>query len=395
MSTESGLVTAAARVTAGKLEASASREENVLDDSDPTYPDQTVLGARYKLGADASLFYTQRISDDPIVPIGDFSGTGFSALPTTSELNIGIESRVADNTRLTSRYQIDQGISGPDAFAVIGAVTQINLGRGLAGTFGGERGTLVKGAGDNYTSGTFGVAYVGSRRFKASARYEGREREGYSGLFSAGAAARVTGGVTALARGEWLDSPPGLIQTDSRSVLAAFAVRPATSDRVGALFSYQFVDRNTPIPAFGQPGDALGWRHRLSTDGYVQPARRVELYGKLAWQQSSDPGRFVSTYLGQGRVQIRIMRFLDVAAEERYIWQPDTDSNRAGGGLELGVWAIADMRAAVGFSFNDTRDPLGRDSEGRARGVYVTFSTKLSRLFNLMGSAPPAAEVRR
>ena len=78
------------------------------------------------------MFYTQRISDEAIVPVGDFTGTGFSALPTTSELSIGVESRVTDATQLTSRYQIEQGINGPDAFAVIGVSTQLNLGRGFA-----------------------------------------------------------------------------------------------------------------------------------------------------------------------------------------------------------------------------------------------------------------------
>jgi hypothetical protein len=34
---------------------------------------------------------------------------------------------------------------------------------------------------------------------------------------------------------------------------------------------------------------------------------------------------------------------------------------------------------------------LGQYLERRARGLYFTVSTKLSRLFNLMGSTPPAA----
>ena len=103
-----------ARLAIGsRFEASAGREQNVYDQDDPTYPDQTTLGARLKLGANTSAFYTHRLSDSPIVPVGEFTGTGFSALPTTSEFSLGVESRVTDATRLTSRYQVDQGINGP------------------------------------------------------------------------------------------------------------------------------------------------------------------------------------------------------------------------------------------------------------------------------------------
>jgi hypothetical protein len=392
--TNSGLITAAARVTIGNLEASAGREQNVLDDADPTYPDQTTLGARYRFTQDTSLVYTQRISDHPIVPVGDFMGTGFSLLPTASDLTVGVESRVTDATRLTSRYEIDRGVNGPDAFAMIGVVTHLDLGRGFSGTFGADHGTPVTGAGAEYTSGTVGLSYLGSNRFKASARYEGRDRDGYSGLLTSAFAARIAGGVTGLVRSEWLEPGRDLGEKRSVSVLTALAVRPITNERAGLLLSYQYVDRDLPIQAFGQSRNALEWRHRLSTDGYVQPLRRLDLHGKFAWQRANDLDQSAGTYLGQARARIVLHRFVDAAIEERYIWQPFTDTSRRGSAAEIGFWPAADLRAAVGYSFDDSRDPLGRDLEGRARGVYVTLSTKLSRLFNLLGSTPPSAARR-
>ena len=47
--------------------------------------------------------------------------------------------------------------------------------------------------------------------------------------------------------------------------------------------------------------------------------------------------------------------------------------------MEMGFWPLADIRIAVGYNFRDTRDPLGRDLQGRDKGVYLTLSTKLSR----------------
>lgn len=393
---ESGLATAAARLAIGdRFEASASREENVGADNDPTYPDQTMVGARFEVGDDTALFYTQRISDDPIVPIGDFTGTGLFALPTRGELAVGIESRVADTTSLTSRYQIEQGVNGPDAFAAIGAVTQLDLGRGFAGTFGGEHGKLVSGAGDDYTSGRVGLSYLGSNRYKASVRYEGRERDGYSGLLTTGLAARLIGGITGLFRADWMDAPAPERDADALSFLGALAIRPVTNDRAGLLFSYQYVDRDGAVPVYGSRAESLGWRQRLSTDGYLQPIRRLDLHGKFAWSEtgtSTDP--IVSTYLLQGRGQLAITRFVDMAIESRHIRQRFTDTARRGTAAEVGFWPMADLRAAIGYSFDDTRDPEGRDAEGRARGVYGTISTKLSRLFNLMGSTPPPAQSR-
>jgi uncharacterized repeat protein (TIGR01451 family) len=388
--TDSGLATGQVGVKVGdRVDARVGREQNVKDDDDPTYPDQTTIGARVRVQEDTSIFYAQRISDDPIVPIGNFTGTGVASLPTKGEIAIGVESRVHEATRLTSRYQVEQGISGTDAFAVVGAMTQIDLGGGFRGSFGGERGQLVSGNGDDYTSGSVGLAWLGSNRVKASARYEGRDRNGYTGLVSAGAAARVAGGITALGQGQWLNSRE-TTRGHAVSVLAAFAIRPATNDRAGLLFSYQHADADGVLLTVGTASDVLGWRDRLSSDGYLRPFTRLELYGKAAWQRTASVDTTgVDTYLGQGRAQFTLFRFLDGAIEERYLRQPDTDSSRRSTAAEIGVWPLADFRVALGYHFQDTRDPYGRDREGRSKGVYVTLSTKLSRLFNLMGSQPP------
>jgi hypothetical protein len=156
------------------------------------------------------------------------------------------------------------------------------------------------------------------------------------------------------------------------------------------LFSYQYFDRDGTLQAFGAVRAGSAWRHRLSTDGYVQPLRRLELFGKFAWEEAPLSGSdAVDTYLGQARAQFTLFRFVDAAIEQRYIRQPVTDSSRSSAGTEIGVWPIADLRLALGYHFQDTRDPFGRDLQGSDKGIYATISTKLSRIFNLMGTAPP------
>jgi hypothetical protein len=214
-------------------------------------------------------------------------------------------------------------------------------------------------------------------------------------LFTAGAAARLYAGFTGLARIQWTSSD----QTTTgagKAFMAALALRPSTNDRLGWLLSYQFVDRGLLLLPTVAPGNSTtGWRHLLSTDGYVQPLQMLELHGKFTWQQTDDLlGLSTDTYLWQGRAQVMLSKRFDGAIEQRYIWQPVTDSHRNGTALEVGFWPIADARVALGYNFHDTRDPYGRDLQGRDKGVYVTLSTKLSYLFDLFGSRPPVAAER-
>ena len=245
---DSGLFTGQAIVKVGdRFEARAAREQNVRDDTDPTYPDQTLLGARWKMTKDTSLFYTQRISDSAIVPIGDFATTGFSQLNTKGELNVGVESHVQDATQLTSGYRVEQGINGPDAYATIGVLTHVKLGHDLGTSFGLEHGQLVSGPDQSYTSGSLAVDWLPSNRFKTTTRYEARDRGGYESLFTAGAAARLYAGFTGLTRIEWTSSDHTSIG-DAKAFLAALALRPLTNDRVGWLLSYQYVDGGASLP---------------------------------------------------------------------------------------------------------------------------------------------------
>jgi len=96
------------RITS-RLQASVRREQN-LTDSDPTYPSQTLLSARYQINAATRLFLTQRFASAPIVPIGDLSHSGFTSLNSTRETSLGVETRWRQNTSLTSRYQIENGM---------------------------------------------------------------------------------------------------------------------------------------------------------------------------------------------------------------------------------------------------------------------------------------------
>ena len=170
------------------------------DDTDPTYPDQTLLGARWKMTKDTSLFYTQRISDSAIVPIGDFATTGFSQLKTKGELNVGVESHVQDSTQLTSGYRVEQGINGPDAYATIGVLTHVKLGHDLGLELRPRARPARERTGRELHERLIRGRLAAVQSLQGDDKYEARDRGGYESLFTAGAAARLYAGFTGLTR---------------------------------------------------------------------------------------------------------------------------------------------------------------------------------------------------
>ncbi len=391
------------RVTS-RLQTSLRREQN-LTDSDPTYPNQTLLSARYQINEVTRLFLTQRFASAPIVPIGDLSHSGFTSLSSTQETSLGIETRWRQNTSFTSRYQIENGINGADSFAVLGVVTRVPINKQFAADFGVERGELVSGNGSSYDSGRVGFSWLPTDRYRATVRYELRDQGGLGQIFSIGSAGKITDDITVLGQFQHsyaafsgnttpYMSPTFNSLSNTTQGTAAMAFRPLKSDRAGLLFSYTL--RQMQIA--GAPNSQNDNVGLLSTDGYLQATRNLELYGKVALSDRTakiDNGTDVSTmtYLFQGRTQLRISRAFDAAVEARILRQPVTDTQRWSVGNEVGYWILKDLRLALGYNYKSI-DEYRADflSNPIRHGVYFVMSTKLSNLFNLFGTPKEGLE---
>jgi hypothetical protein len=130
----------------------------------------------------------------------------------------------------------------------------------------------------------------------------------------------------------------------------------------------------------------------LSSDGYFQATKRLELYGRVALRFSANGQAdlpFVSTltYLTQARAQYRLTRQFDWAGEMRLMIQPSSSTQRSSYGTELGWWALPDLRLGVGYNFAMATEPAGSTVIGPRRGFYFTITSKLSNLFDLFGTA--------
>ncbi|HEX8773328.1 MAG TPA: hypothetical protein VF735_06945 [Pyrinomonadaceae bacterium] len=388
--TDSDLLTAAveAQLT-DKLNVSIKREQNI-GEADPTYPNQTTIAATYTINQWTRLFFTQRLASAPIIPIGDVAQTGFAFTEARQETAFGVETKVGKYTSLIGRYQLENGINGADSFAVIGLQNSLPISDELSLELGFERGFHLAGEGDSFNVATLGFGWTPTEDFRASARYEFRNRAGMGQLFNVGAAGRLGYGITTMARLQWMKAD--FLGRNSTSIdgMAALALRPRESDRTGLLFSY--THRSLLQDSLDGLGPTRDRSDTLAADGYVQATRALELYGRFALRlnangQSDLAYASTLTYLTQARAQYRLMRRLDWAIEARYLMQPSSRTTRSVYATELGFWALPDLRLGGGYNFTLAGEPEGSRLLPTKRGFYFTVTSKLSNLFDLFGTS--------
>jgi uncharacterized repeat protein (TIGR01451 family) len=389
-SVDSNLVTASAEMKlTDKLEVSVKREQN-LGDADPTYPTQTTLAATYQVNNWTKFFLTQRLASAPIKPIGDLTQTGFAFSNARRETAIGVESTFGKYTSVTGRYQLENGISGTDSFAVIGLQNHLPINKELSLELGFERGFHLAGNGNSYNSATLGFGWSPTEDFRANARYEFRDRGGLGQLIAFGAAGRLGDGITTMARFQMSRASFEGRASSSLEGMAALAIRPLKSDRAGLLFSY--THRALQQQGVKDSEETRDQMDSLSTDGYFQATHNLELYARFALRfngnsQAGLPYASSLTYLTQGRIQYRLTSRLDWAGEARLLFQPASGTQRSVYGTELGFWAIPDLRLGVGYNFTLAGEPTGSSLTPARRGFYFTISSKLSNLFDLFGTS--------
>jgi uncharacterized repeat protein (TIGR01451 family) len=391
--TDSNLITAGAEVkVTDKLQLGIKREQN-LGEADPSYPNQTTLAATYQFNASTKVFLTQRLASAAIMPIADFSnaGAGFASTGSRRESALGIETRFGKYISATGKYQLENGITGADTFAVIGFQNRLPLNQRLSLELGIERGFHLAGNGHSFNGVTTGFGWQPNEDFRAFGRYEFRDRAGTGQLITLGAAGRIREGITVLSRFQLTRSGLEGHNTSSLEGMAALAIRPLNSDRAGLLFSFNH--RSMSQSANGST--PLLTRDRIdsiSTDGYYQATKNLELYAHLALRFSSNGQAdlpFVSTltYLTQTRAQYRLSRRFDWANEMRLMIQPSSGTQRTVFGSELGFWVIPDLRLGGGYNFTIAGEPSTAQTLPARRGFYFNISSKLSNLFDLFGTS--------
>ena len=263
---------------------------------------------------------------------------------------------------MVGRYQLENGISGTDSFAVIGLQNRLPLTKKFSVELGFERGFHLTGPNESFNSATLGFGWQPNEDFRANARYEFRDRNGNGQLFSAGAAGRLKDGITALSRIQWSRGAFGQTDNSAFDATAALAIRPIDSDRRGLLFTY--THRSLNQLSFNNDTPTRDRIDSLSTDAYEQLTKRLELFGRfsLRFTGNGQPELpFVSnlSYLVQARAQYLVTKRIDWAFETRALFQPSSHTMRSTYATEIGFWAIPDVRWGGGDNFTAVSEPEG------------------------------------
>src|SRR5207244_9219657 len=121
---------------------------------------------------------------------------------------------------------------------------------------------------------------------------------------------------------------------------------PLKSDRVGLLFSYTHRSLIQYAAGTAPTRDRID---SLSTDGYDQLTKRLEVYGHVAlrFNANGQPDLpYVSSlsFLTQARAQYLLTRRIDWAFETRLLFQPSSHNARSTYANELGLWVMTDLR---------------------------------------------------
>jgi uncharacterized repeat protein (TIGR01451 family) len=368
-----------------RLETSLVREQN-LAEADPTYPSQTLLGAQLKLG-DSKLFATQRFSSAPIIPIGGAELSGVLSPQSTQETAIGIETRLHDTTSMSSRYRVDSGPAGTDSFAVLGLLTRVPLRSGLSLDWSVDHALHLAGNGRGYVGGSVGFSQSVEDTRLTAVRYELRRRDTSEHILTAGIAGRLTASMSALARYRFTSEQPGTVGGSTGQL--ALALRPRQSDRVAMLFSYDYGALNAAAFTAGRDAAYNRRLNRLSADALLQVRRGLEFYTRVAPARTpaANGGTHQARYV-QGRLQQSLFKRYDIAGEARWVQEAANISGNLVSAVEWGTWITRDLRVGLGYSPQGFNNPGALLNSTAARGgTYLVISSRLSAMFNLLGSA--------
>jgi hypothetical protein len=366
------------------------REQNLTDASDPSFPDSTFLNVGFLASEELRYFLNLRDSDAAIESIADVSAAGVQPPRSSQELRIGAETRLGAHSTLSSHYQIENGMRGANAYAVIGLGTRLPVNDTFALDVTGEAGLHVTGQGESFKSLSSGFTWFPREALKTTFRYEVLNANGIGQTVTAGALGKPNDDLTLLARLTASDASQFGRGTTEVRFLGGLALRPLRRDDFGLLFTWERNDRRQNGPAIA---DNVRTRtDTVSTDGVVDLTAKLHFFGKVALSFVSDtpaalPTVSTTVSLGQTRLQYRFARRWDVAGEIRDLRPWDDDLRRDSFGTEVGFWATQDLRVGVGYGYTASKPIEGHEAAVQD-GFYFNLTTKVHRILRLLGREP-------
>ncbi len=355
---------------AKNLEGSIKREQVVSSGEVPGYPTRTEAGLAYRVTETLMARLTQEIQE-----------SGEKRRATV----FGLESRITENTTLSSRYALEDTISGSRAQASIGLNNRWQPRRGLVlstraeriqvlgGTTGGPGTALPAEPG---TSLAVAAEYLPDNNYKATGRYEirlgGVET---TNLFSLGGAVRIADGLSLLPKMTfWNRDAPQASETLVDG-LVGFAWRPKGAPSVYLLDTVRYkVDRSSSAVGSRDTDSLI-----VSTEATWRVSARWTLLGKYAgkYARESEGGIRSSAYtdLVLAGVGCDLTDRWDVGVQGRLMNQYDAGIHSLGVLARSGYRIYRNLYGGVGYNVSrlDDRDLSGAGYKSHGPFVELRF----------------------
>ena len=313
---------------------------------------------------------------------------------------LGLESRVTKDTTLSSRYQIEDTISGERAQAVIGLNNKWQPKKGLTLNTRAERIQFLDGE-DDSAAGTalaFAAEYLRSEKVKGTGRYELRLGEHETtNLFSLGAAIEMAEGLSLLPKVSLWESDKDQGKNSLYDALVGLAYRPKGEPSIQLLHSFRFKLEEASGGGTETENKSLisstELSHRLSRKWLLTG----KYAGKYAWE-SLDGESFTSyTDLILAGATYDLTDRWDVGVQGKLMNQYDAGMHSLGAVVKTGYRVYKNLYAALGYNFSRMNDSDLSGSNYQSHGPFLELKMKfdedtLKLSEKTAASLPPPAD---
>jgi hypothetical protein len=330
-------------------------------------------GAVYTAGA-TSIYLTERLSDT-------------SAGDTTTTV-LGAKAPLGRSSRVYTEYQWEDSDEGGKTISLVGLQRQWDPAPGLRFLLSGERADASGPTGSTDRSSlAAGFSWVDPKGYRAMSRQEMRWEDGSARKRQYFTVNQfdytVNPDLTVLARFRYSrtedqDAATTDAKLDERVV--GLAYRPVRHDRFNALFKYTNLLDERPVQTVGQARSSRRM-DVFSVDTSFRVSERVEWLAKEAarvLEESVDdlPEARTQTWLVVQRLNVRVWKSMNLAAEYRVLAQKEADDRREGWLAETMWEFMKNFSVGVGYNFTDFSDNVFSANDYSVEGWFFRVQAR-------------------
>lgn len=347
-----------------RLAASIRRDQVITTDEIKDYQTKTAMGLKYRLTENMKAFVTQEFQE------------GAEHRKDTTLL--GIESRITDNTTLSSRYGIENSITGEKEQASIGLNTKWQVREGLTLRTTAERIQEVRGEGDgDSTAITLAAEYLVNRNFKVTGRYEFMLGEdATTNLFTFGTGLKLSKDTTLLSKMSLWRSRKDEGNDSLIDALLGIAFRPQGNKSLYVLSTIQYKSDHKGSSATNDRSEKL----ITSSEASYKISPRWTLLGKYAAKYAREDigGKDIEAYtdLVLAGLSYDITKKWDAGVYSKFMNQYQTKMHSTAYIIKTGYNIARNMYLGIGYNSSemDDRDLTGESY--KAHGVFMDMKIK-------------------